>query len=648
VGGGDTTAPAIDITAPSTVYRQNQKVDARYSCTDSNYPVESCNGTVANSSRVNTSSTGPQGFTVLAVDSSGNSSSRDVVYFVGSAGLAPQSLVYPPQDVVSSTSQKVTMFNRQSSTLNISSIATSGRIGNPFTDTTTCGPTLAPLKGCAITVTFNASAIGARQGSLNVTTDAGSFSIPLVAYGAPAILHPASVTYATQTVGTTSAPREIALENYLGEALNISSINLTGDFALANNDCPVPGELLHTCTIGVTFKPTAVGKRTGTLIVQANYPTAPVAVKLTGTAEPQAATPTFSPGTGTYSSAQPVTISDSTPGASIYYALGTKPTCSSTLYSSPVTISSSETVEAIACASGYSNSNVGSAAYTISGGGSGCASPVPIGAYTSCGAFFNSVGTDTQTVSATYAPSSGNGVLIYATWCSTSTCSGFVSTITPTLSDNINSPETCFHLSPHSPYHMDNSSVPDYVTGYVWYCPSIPSGVTSFTVTTSGTGSSGTTYLVITGSEWKAGSIAATGYFENVDNSITSNNTPSISASVPTSAATAYSDDLVTGLITLCGGTINIAAGTGFTSLIANPSSDPGALLEAKAVTSAGTQTAIATWPAEVTSGNCNLSSPSNYDTWYGMIVPMVAASQPSGGASGITFSGNQQMSGNQ
>jgi hypothetical protein len=648
VGGGDTTAPVIDITIPSTVYRQNQKLDARYSCTDSNYPVESCNGTVANSSPVNTSSTGPQGFTVVAVDSKGNPSSKDVVYFVGNAGLSPQSLVYPPQVVATSTSQKVTLFNRQSSTLNISSIDTSGRLGNSFSDTTNCGPTLAPLKNCAIFVTYNATTTGARQGLLNVSTDAGSLSIPLVAYGAPAILHPASFTYAAQAVGTTSAVKDILLENNQTEALSISSINLAGDFAVASNSCPVPGELQRSCVIGVTFKPTAVGKRTGTLIVQANYPTAPAAVKLIGTGEAQAATPMFSPGAGTYSSAQPVTISDSTPGASIYYAVNATPTCSSTLYSSPVTISSSETLEGIACASGYANSNVGSATYTISGGSSSCMSPVSIGAYTSCGAFFNSLGTDKQKVSATYAPSSGNGVLIYATWCSTSTCSGFVSTITPTLSDNINSPETCFHLSPHSPYYMDNSSVPDYVTGYVWYCPSIPSGVTSFTVTTSGTGSSGTTYLVITGSEWKAGSIAATGYFENVDNSITSNNTPSISASVPTSAATAYSNDLVTGLITLCGGTINIAAGTGFTSLIANPPTDPGALLEAKAVTSAGTQTAIATWPAAVTSGNCNLSSPSNYDTWYGMIVPLVAASQPSVSALGITFSGNQQISGNQ
>lgn len=78
------------------------------------------------------------------------------------------------------------------------------------------------------------------------------------------------------------------------------------------------------------------------------------------------AAPVISPAAGTYSSAQTVSITDSTAGATIYYTTnGTVPSTSSTVYSGPISVSSSETVEAIAVEAGYSNSPVASAAYTI-------------------------------------------------------------------------------------------------------------------------------------------------------------------------------------------------------------------------------------------------------------------------------------------
>jgi hypothetical protein len=83
-----------------------------------------------------------------------------------------------------------------------------------------------------------------------------------------------------------------------------------------------------------------------------------------------AATPTFSPVAGTYSSTQSVTISDTTAGATIYYTTdGSTPTTSSTKYTGAISVAATTTIRAIASATGFSNSAVASATYTINSGG---------------------------------------------------------------------------------------------------------------------------------------------------------------------------------------------------------------------------------------------------------------------------------------
>lgn len=84
----------------------------------------------------------------------------------------------------------------------------------------------------------------------------------------------------------------------------------------------------------------------------------------------QVATPTFMPGAGTYASAQSVTIATSTTGASIRYTTdGSTPTTTTgTLYTGPVTVSTSTTLKAVAYASGMTTSAVATAVYTISTG----------------------------------------------------------------------------------------------------------------------------------------------------------------------------------------------------------------------------------------------------------------------------------------
>jgi hypothetical protein len=75
--------------------------------------------------------------------------------------------------------------------------------------------------------------------------------------------------------------------------------------------------------------------------------------------------PSFNLLAGSYTGTQSVAITAPT-GAIVYYTVnGSTPTTSSTAYSGPITVSSTETIKAIAVESGMANSAVTSASYTI-------------------------------------------------------------------------------------------------------------------------------------------------------------------------------------------------------------------------------------------------------------------------------------------
>jgi hypothetical protein len=130
-----------------------------------------------------------------------------------------------------------------------------------------------------------------------------------------------------------------------------------------NGSTPTTASTLYTgaFTVSATTTVNAIAVASG--YTNSPVSTATYAINIT---VPTAATPAFTPATGTYTSAQSVTLTDATPGAAIYYTLnGSTPTTASTLYTGAFTVSSTTTVNAIAVAAGYTNSPVASATYTI-------------------------------------------------------------------------------------------------------------------------------------------------------------------------------------------------------------------------------------------------------------------------------------------
>jgi alpha-tubulin suppressor-like RCC1 family protein len=80
-------------------------------------------------------------------------------------------------------------------------------------------------------------------------------------------------------------------------------------------------------------------------------------------------TPTISPGSGTYSATQTVSISTTTANATIRYTTdGSAPTEASTVYAGPFSIATSTTIKAAAFRSGWTPSTTASATYTMNFG----------------------------------------------------------------------------------------------------------------------------------------------------------------------------------------------------------------------------------------------------------------------------------------
>ncbi len=232
-------------------------------------------------------------FTIKVTDSANQSASQSYTVSIllepDTLTLVPSSLSFIPQLIGTlSGVQAETASNTGTSAVVISSIALTGTNAADFNQSGTCTSSLDAGANCTINVTFSPRQLGPRSASITITdnTVGSPHSVALsgmgVTSGSNASLSATTLSFGSQLVGTTSPAQSITLSNYGTTTLSIASIATTANFD-ETDSCGSSLAAGASCTVNVTFTPSAVGSVTGTLSVADNAPSSPQKVALSGT-----------------------------------------------------------------------------------------------------------------------------------------------------------------------------------------------------------------------------------------------------------------------------------------------------------------------------------------------------------------------------
>ena len=236
-------------------------------------------------------SAGPRTGTLTVNDSDPSSPQTVTLNGMGSNLAISNNGIYPGvkfgTQALGTTSApiNVTLTNKGTSPITISNIAVIGDFGQ----TNQCRGTIAVGGKCVLHVTFTPTVTDYRYGNIIITSnDIGSpHTIRMYGPATRVTLSPASLTFPSQQVGTTSQPLTITVGNVGATTLTFAGISASGDFTQTNNCTSgvAPG---GSCTVSVLFAPTAAGTRTGSISLSDNDGslTSPQVVSLTGTAVP--------------------------------------------------------------------------------------------------------------------------------------------------------------------------------------------------------------------------------------------------------------------------------------------------------------------------------------------------------------------------
>lgn len=242
--------------------------------------------------------------------------------------LLPASLTFAATQLgAKSAVQTVTLKNTGKTALSLSGtgqgIAISGANATSFSQTNTCGTSVAAGASCVVSVTFAPAATGALSAQVSVAdngwqspqtaslTGTGTPGLPTVTLSAGAL------GFGATAIGSTNTAPAFALTNTGHGPLALGGISITGANATSfsqTNTCGASVAVGVSCNITVTFKPVAAGALAAAVSFADNATGSPQKVSLSGTGTTVSLSSTFvffpSTTVGSSSKASPITLTN--------------------------------------------------------------------------------------------------------------------------------------------------------------------------------------------------------------------------------------------------------------------------------------------------------------------------------------------------
>jgi hypothetical protein len=242
------------------------------------------------------------------------------------------SLTFTTQTVgTTSASQGATLTSTGADAASFTGFSIGGTNPGDFAiSSNTCGTSLTHGNSCTVYVTFTPAAAGARSAQLQIADNVSGSPqlVQLSGTGQAGLTITPSLTFAAETVASTSSAQTVTIQNPSATAFSFSGFTLTGanpsDYAISANTCGASVAATSSCAVNVKFTPTGPGIRTASLQITDSAPGSPQSVSITGTGLGSSLTVTSSlafPPTGMSTTSTPIAVSiQNTGGAPVTFS----------------------------------------------------------------------------------------------------------------------------------------------------------------------------------------------------------------------------------------------------------------------------------------------------------------------------------------